>query len=425
MNAFKVVWRSMTQRRLATVLTIFSVATGTALVIAISVLKAQTAGQFRKSTTGYELLIGAKGNALNLVLSTMYHLDYPPGEIPFPYYRTIARDDRVRSAIPLALDAHFRSYTLVGTIPAFFSAFEYKRGQTTEIARGEVFDDDWQAVIGSEVARATALDVGTLFRARDGIHAESVETSMRTEQIKITGVLAKTNTPFDRGIYVPLSTTQKIREFYAEQDRIRRENLGEEVDETSAVEKPVGKDPIATVTAMFVKAKSLPYAVGLAGRVNNEPVAQAVFPADAIHDLLRYIGSINNALLAIAFMVIVVAGIGILVSMYNSMNDRKHDIAVMRALGARRATVFKIIILEAVSICVMGGVVGVLAGHGLVEAAARPMARLIHITVSGLYFSWLEVVLVVFLGVLGAIAGLIPAKSAYEADVVTNLTMAY
>jgi len=425
MGTLKVVWRSMTQRRLATTLTIMSVALGGALVIAISMLKAQAERQFTKSTTGYELIVGARGNALNLVLSTMYHLDYPPGEIPYSYCRELAGDHRVRSAVPLALEGHFKDYTLVGTIPGFFTDFEYKPGHATAIAAGEAFSGDWQAVIGAEVAKATELDVGRIFRARQGIHAEAVETSRKTDRIKVVGVLEKTDTPFDRGIYVSLPTIQKIREFYAEEERIRRENLGEPVGEAPTIAKPVGNDPIATVTAMFIKAKAIQYAVGIQTRVSNEQVAQAVFPVDVIRDLLHYIGSINYALLAIAFVVIIVAGVSILVSIYNSMNDRKHDIAVMRALGARRATIFKIVVLEAVTICVLGGLAGILVGHGIVAAGAGQLAKLVHITVSGLYFSPAELLLVVFLGVLGAFAGLIPAKSAYDADVVTNLTLAY
>jgi putative ABC transport system permease protein len=440
MNTLKVAWRSMTQRRLATVLTILSVAVGTALVIAIALLKAEAAEESKKATMGYELLVGAKGNPLDLVLSTMYHTDYPPGEIPYSYYVEIVRDDRVDSAIPLALEAHYKAYTLVGTIPAFFTQFEYRAGYKTSLAAGEVFSvdyeapevpdellqtdqegDPWPVIAGAEAARALKLELGRSFRARQGIHADAVELSKPSHRLKVMGILDETDTPFDRGLYVPLSVTQKLREFYGRQERIRRTNLGQPLDEAPAVEEAV-EGPISTVTGVFVKGKSLDYTVGVATDVNRAQVAQAVFPADALRELFEKLGSVNNALMAIAFVVIVVAGIGILVSMYNSMNDRKHDIAVMRALGAQRTTVFKIIILEAVSIGVLGGLVGIVAGHGIIVAGAGQIAKLVHINITGVYFTPAELWLVVFLAALGAVAGMIPAKSAYDADIVTNLS---
>ena len=162
--------------------------------------------------------------------------------------------------------------------------------------------------------------------------------------------------------------------------------------------------------------------LGLPTAVNREPTAQAVAPSQVISDLFeRIIGNIQKLLLVLAVLVVVVAGIGIMVSMYNSMSDRRHDIAIMRALGASRYTVMSIILMESILLSLGGGALGLLIGHGLIGALGPTIADQTGVIVNVWDFQTIELILIPGLVLLATLVGYLPAMYAYKTDVVKSL----
>ncbi len=438
MSLWKIAWRSIQQRALASALTAVSMALGVALVVTVLVIHQVVDQSFRRSAQGYNLIVGAKGGRLELVLNTVYHLGRPIENIPYKVYLELSEGrykPSVEVAIPVCMGDSYEGFPVIGTMPEMFTKLHYLEGQDYEFAAGNNFNaaNEFEAVIGFQVARKTGLTVGGTFRPSHGL-IEKGEHGHQHRPFTIAGVLAPTGTPMDRALFV------NMEGFYHLEGHTRPASAVHRPPSTvhlSANNRPVPPteseahdhdapvpDSQKRVTAILVCTKGDWQAESLAKQVDEEqPTAQAVLPAREISGLLDgIVGNIQLLLLVLAILVVVVAGIGILVSIYNSMNDRRHEIAVMRALGARRSTVVVVILLESILLSLGGGLLGLLLGHGLI-GLLRPMIEdQTGVIVHALAFQWVELILIPGLIGLATIVGYLPAVVAYRTDVAKSLS---
>lgn len=402
MSLTRIVLKNVAERKLSSALTTLSIALGVAVVIAILGIKRQSRDGFNQSAFGYELIVGPKGSALQLVLNTVYHLDTSPGNVPYEVYKSLRSDRRVRAAYPIAVGDHYRGFRIVAATDRFLTDFEIQPGRKFVIeGRPYVYSEErlekamsghhvhgpFEAVIGAIVARKTGLRAGSTFEASHG------EASTHEEKWTVVGILRETGTPADRAIFINLESFFAIRE---------HESRGE-------------------ISAVIVKTKGFHAMQDLQYEMNRRPDVMAVAPAAVVGDLFEMIGKVDVLLLAVSVLVIVVAGISILVSIFNSMSERRRAIAIMRALGARRTTVLAIILLESVFLCIAGGVIGLALGHGLAAAAASALRSEVGLSVSAWAFHWEDLVVLGGLLVLGAAVGTVPAAKAYRTDVAEGL----
>jgi len=256
----------------------------------------------------------------------------------------------------------------------------------------------FEAVVGASAARSTGLGVGSTFKATHGLQ----EGKAHEEQWTVTGVLKPSGSPADRAIFINLES------FAATGDHAK-----------AAVEE---KDRRGRISSVIVITKGSRAADDLRYDFQNRPDAMAVTPAREIHTFFEMIGNIDKILLAVSGLVILVAGVSILVSIYNSMSERKRPIAILRALGARRGTILSIILMEATTLCLLGGVAGVVAGHALAEGAGRILGAQAGVSVTGWAFHPLEAAVIGGLMVLGVLVGLLPAFKAYRSDIARGLS---
>jgi len=473
MNQVTIAFKSVRQRWLASALTGLSVSLGVALMVTVLVINGVVTRMFSQSATGFHLIVGAKGSPMQLVLNTIYFLDRPIENLPYKYYLDLARLSSVSQAIPFNLgdttaDGRFR---IVGTIPKFFE-LEYVPGKTLALQSGAFLKEPFDAVIGARVARAYGWRVGQEFPIAHGGNLDDVHA----EHFKIAGVLQPTGTPIDRAVFVHIDGFYLIpgHEKPLEEARARDEALSSEEapivmpsrtrgqpparQQPDPAERPdpsgppprgghppekappaKARPPAETgagqpgkprtipdeqkeVTAVLLQMKSELLAALMQPRINKAPVAQAVNPIQQISQLLRdVVGNIRTMLVVMTTLIIIVSGVGIFVSIYNSMADRKREIAIMRALGARRLTVFSIIMTEAVLICLGGGLFGLLLGHGLVFVATPIVEAKSDLYINPWSFDPWELVLIPALAGLAAVVGLVPAATAYRADVARGL----
>lgn len=408
MSIGTIVLKNVLQRKLSSALTALSILLGVAVMVAILTIRRQGRESFGQSAFGYELIVGAKGSALQLVLNTVYHLDVSPGNIPYSLYRELKDGDkRVKLAIPVAVGDQYQGFRIVGTSDVYLTDFEYEPGRRFEIegrpfrfseerlekaVRGEEADGPFEAVIGSVAAKKTGLRLGSTFAAAHGV-LDDVNAETHEESWTVVGILRETGTPSDRAIFINLDSFFEIR----------------------------GHTKGGQISAVILKTRGGFAAMSLQSELNRRTDVMAVVPAQVVGDLFEMIGKVDVLLLAISVLVIVVAGVSILVSIYNSMSERRRSIAILRAIGARRKTVLLIILLEAVFLCVLGGAVGLLAGHGLAAVAGAVLKAQVGVGLS----PWTPHVqeLFVFGGliVLGAIVGTIPALKAYRTDIAEGL----
>lgn len=420
MNILKIVFRNLRHRKLSSLLTVFSILTGVALVISIMLIKQETENAFSQTATGYEIIVGPKGSPLQLTLSTVYQIGVPIQNMPLKTYELLKNDKRVKNAIPYVLGDNYKNFRFVGTVPEIFTEFEYKKGIKYKLKEGNFFSNDLEAVIGSEVSEKTGLKVGDLFTGSHGIEAYEGSETHEEFIFKVAGILEQTYTPIDRVIFVPMNAIWKIHSHEAEVKKA-------ETDTSVHVhENEISAEYEKTVTAVLLKLKSPVYFDLLRRQINDNKYeginAQAILPVFEIKQLFDIIGNINSILLVISYLVIFTGAISILVSIYNSINERKRDIAIMRSLGAKRCFIFGIIISEGFIISLAGALSGILTAHFLIYLFRNRISEAAGIQISGIAYNSNEIFILLGTVLLGMTVSLIPAVKAYRTDVAKNLS---
>ncbi len=463
----------MRQRGLSSALTLLSLALGIALTVLVLGIYGIIEDAFRRnSSVGYNLIVGAKGSPLQLTLNTVYYLSQPIETIPYDeYLEYLPQSERQRQAelfngigdvdtdrdgryapymmggfaIPVGLGDYFGPFRVVATTPDFFELLRHgpNLDQEFRFAEGRNFrlDDPehgpFEAVIGSRVAADMGVGVGDTIDPSHGDpdgHGHDVHFA-------IVGILEPTGTPNDRAAFVNLEGFYLMEGHARVIDPEAAPGDGESEEEESAEEVASGEpqepspgpeaagtlsyEPLPIdrrdLTAVLLRADGI-FAAKMQKTINKSLRTQAAAPVGEITGLLTVIvGPLLSALLLITVLTCVVAAVGILVSIYNSMNDRKRDIAVMRALGARRDTVLAIILLESLLIAVGGALIGWVLAHVAMYAAGGFIEERTGVQVGLLTVSRAELMVVPLVLVLAALAGLLPALVGYRTDVSKNL----
>jgi len=396
MTLFRIVLKSLRQHLLSTAVTALSLALAVGLLMTVWVVKEQSHATFTNVTAGFDAVLGARGSKLQLVLNAIFHLEASPGNIRWSDYQFIKRNRAVQLAVPLAVGDNYRGYRLVGTETNLFN-HAYDGAKTYQVRPGgRIFEDGYkEAVVGSFAARRLGLKVGDKFNPYHGLIFD--EEARHADVYVVVGVLEPTNTPADRVIWIPIQGLQTM----------------------------AGHDPKAAtdVSAVLIKLRA-PTAGFMLDQMYNKQGDKMTFafPIGAVmSQLFDKIGWFDKVLEAVAYLVALVAIGSILASIYNSMNERRRDIAIMRALGARRATVFSAVVLEAGAIASLGVLIGFAFYTAIMSTAASVIRQQTGVVLEP--FVWHRVMLWAPLGMiaLGALAGVVPAFKAYRTHVAEHL----
>jgi putative ABC transport system permease protein len=437
MSLFGIAWRNIRQRLLTSGLTALSLALGVALVVATLVTGGIVSRAFESgSGLGYNMIVGAKGSPLQLVLNSVYFISKPIENISWATYQDFLpaarRPDGVdgkfaastRTAVPICMGDYFRSFRVVGTNADFFDRLTCGDGRPFRFGSGSNFRDAdfFGGVLGATVAANLGLKVGDAFAPTHGADDGKVH-----DPFTVTGILARTDTPVDRGVFV------NMEGFYLQEGHakpVEEPVEGQPASPQPKLERPEGTPvPLPPeqreVTAILLETASLPglpaelTAMGLRTAINEGRDAQAALPIAEIRQLLDlFVRPLQWLLLLVTSLVVVVSAIGILVSMVGSSLERSRDVAIMRALGARRSHVLATVLIEAVLLAVGGGLAGWALGHLLVGALGPFITTQAGVSASVLSASpGAEALLVPSLVALAILAALLPAVAAYRTDV--------
>ena len=397
MTLVLIVYRSLRQHAFSTLVTAGSLALAGGLLMSVWMVKAQAQKSFLRTTTAFDAVLGARGSKLQLVLNSIFHLEASPGNLAWQDYEFIRRHPAVKTAIPIAVGDNLRGYRIVGTIPELFTAVEYAPGRKYAFAPGgRVFAADAkEAVVGSFAADRLGLKVGDSFHPFHGLAFDP--SAQHADVFTVVGVMEPTNTPLDRVVLVPIRGVQTMS----------------------------GHDPRAAtdISAVLVKLRS-PTAGFMLDILINKQGSRLTFayPVGAIlSELFDKISWFDRVLALVAYLVALVASASVLASIYNSMNSRKRDIAILRALGARRRLVFGAVVAE--SACI--GALGAVAGFGVYFVLFAAVSRVIRAQ-TGVVLSLSELHPVLALAPAGLVAlcalgGVVPALKAYRLPVAENL----
>lgn len=478
MSFWKIAWRNMQQRALASSLTALSMALGVALMIAVIVIYGVAVRQFEQSARGYHRIVGGKGGALQLVLSTVYHIGKPLYPIPYTYYQKFLPGgdfaDVVELAIPLCLGDSYEApdgtfYRVVGTTPELFDKIQYgthddgspmkyefqpggRNFRDASKLSGEAFHEAaFEAIVGSVVAAQSGLQLSDEVNPTHGLGAEE---GHKHEGFKVVGILKPTGTANDRAVFINIEGfyaleghASKPHDEHASEDHAS-DGAAHEGEAPAAPANAPGESVAATpeeptgdehahdhaheplpiderkVTSVLVLCNSPFGPQVLESFIDkaNDPVAQTVAPASEIEVMMNsFVGPVRLILLVLTVLIVIVAGISILVSIYNSMSERSHDIAVMRALGASRGAVMAIILVESILLALGGGLLGIFLGHALIGLVSPYVVDRTGVALSWWQFDWQELVIIPGLVLLASLVGFLPAVAAYRTDVAKSL----
>lgn len=508
MSLWKIAWRSIQSRSIASILTCLSMALGITLVVSVLVINSVVSDTFNRNPgMGYDLVVGKLGSDYQLVLNTLFHVGKPPQNLPYSYYKEFVTPEGrfkklVSRAIPVCMGDNYEGFRVVATIPAMFDPdFDLGGGRKYVFAQGKNFEHErfFDAVIGAEVARQTGLRVADEFAPTHGIDQQGADAHVH-DAFTVVGILQPTGTPNDRALFINIEGFYLLEKHAKDppaddhaghdhaghdhdhgKDAKKGESKGKAEPEKKAEEKKSGCDeegevdpptvlafqdgkstkdahkhdhdhaghdhshhghdhartPLPEnqreVTAILVRGMPNNPLAGmqLATSINKGNEAQAASPVFVVTRLFSiFVDPLRQVLVGLAILVVAVAGIGVLVNIYNTMNERRREIAVMRALGARRTTVFQIILLESILLSLMGGLAGWFLGHALtwivgkvwlVDTAGVTIGfwQLVNIQIGsgGAIPIPLELLLVGGLVLLASVVGYLPAMSAYKTDV--------
>lgn len=398
MSLFGIVMRSLRQHLLSTCITSCSIALAGGLILSVWIIKDQANDAFVGVHAGFDAVLGARSSKLQLVLNSIFHVEASPGNVAWEDYLDIREHPGITHALPIAVGDNFRGYRLVGTLPELLQNIEHHPGQKYAVSSGGRWMDPHrrEAVVGFFAAQQLGLKVGDTFHPYHGLLYD--EEKQHAETYVVVGRLKPTNSPADRVIWIPLAGLQKMS----------------------------GHDPQAAtdISAVLIKLKQPQSGFRMDMSINKQGNRLTfAWPVDQIMaQLFQKIGWFDKILAMVAYLVAVVAAGGILSGLYNTMEERRRDIAILRALGARRRIIFGTILLESTVIALVGACFS-FAIYAIIFEGASGIIR--HQTGVVIHpWQWHPSMLWTPLGMilLGALAGCIPALKAYQTPVAENLT---
>ncbi len=397
MTLWLLVRRSLRQHFLSTVVTALSLALAGGLLMSVWVVKRQARATFTGQTGAWDAVLGARGAKLQLVLNALFHLEASPGNVAFSDFLTLSSNRAVALAIPIAVGDNYLGYRIVGTQTSLFTEAEASPGRRFRLASGgRWFEDGYrEAVVGSFVAQRLGLKPGDTFKPYHGLNFNPKE--QHDDEYVVTGILEPSNTPADRVLWIPLAGLQ---------------NMSGHAAATAS-----------DVSAVLVKLRS-PVAGQQLDLLYNKQGDRLTFAwplGTVLAQLFDKMGWFDQVLELVAYLVALVAAGSVLASLYNSLSARRRDLAILRALGARRMTVFASIILEAVSVAALGMVLAWVLYGVILQTVAAVIRAQTGVVLDP--WAWDPVLIIAPAGMvlLGALAGVLPALKAYSNPVAENL----
>jgi putative ABC transport system permease protein len=405
MNMIKLSWKYLIAKPLSTGLNILLLALGLAIITVLILIQDQFENKMTKDAEGIDLVVGAKGSPLQLILSSVYHIDFPTGNIDLKDAMALSKNRLVKNIIPLGLGDNYQGYRIVGT------NYDYLDLYSAQYSQGNAWEKPFDVVLGYEVAQKIGLKTGDTFIGSHGIGSSSHEHD--AHPYVITGVLSPMGNVLDKLILTSIESVWYTHD--------------EEHDHATH-EAPVAKtgfpdtDQDREVTSLLIQYRNPIAAVQLPRFINSKSALQAASPSFEISRLFELLGIGVKLIQGLAVVIIIIAGLGIFIALFNSLKERKYDLAVMRTLGASSWQLFLHIVLEGVILTVLGAIVGIAIGHLFLVILVMQNDQGAISTLSAAVFLKEELWILGYAVIVGILASLIPAWNAYQTDIAKQLT---
>jgi putative ABC transport system permease protein len=409
--------RSLLNRRGTVALTVFTIAISTALLVGVERLRGETRSSFASTLSGTDLIVGARAGTIQLLLYTVFRMGEPTANVSWQTYQEVAAAPAVAWTVPLSLGDSHRGFRVLGTTGAYFEHYRFGDRQPLAFAQGVAFDGVYEAVLGAEVAARLGYALGQSITIAHGIGQVSF-VNHDDKPFTVAGILAPTGTPVDRTVHVSLAAIEAIHIDW--QSGARRP--GRQVSAEDALAQDLTPK---SITAFLVGLENRVATFALQRQINEfraEPLT-AILPGVALQQLWSLTGVAENALRIVAACVVAVGLLGMLTALLTTLNERRREMAILRSVGARPATVLGLLTLEAVALTGAGIVLGVGLLYAII-AALRGLAA----SRFGLFLglgppSGPELVALLAILAAGLVVGLLPAWLGYRRSLSDGLTV--
>ena len=342
-------------------MTILAIGLSVALFLGVEKVRTGAKASFADTISGTDLILGARSGSVQLLLYSVFRIGNATNNVTWASYRHMAERDEVDWIVPISLGDSHRQFRVMGTSKAFFEHYRYRRDRALEVQQGVVMSDLFDAVIGSDVASALGYAAGDPIIVAHGLASFAMHDD---QPFRVAGILAKTGTPVDRTVIVSMEAIEAIHVDWSSGARIPGQTTP--VDEI----RQMDLTPNA-ITAALIGVKSPLQTFALQRAINEYPEEplMAILPGVALQELWQIVGIAETALLGVSAMVVVTALIGMMATMFSSLNERRREMAIFRAMGARPSTILGLLLLEAVLMATGGAALGLgLLYAGLVVA---------------------------------------------------------
>ena len=381
MSLWRLAWRYLWSQPLTAGLNLLLLSLGLAAIGFVLLVSEQIEAGVRRDLAGIDLVVGAKGSPMQIMLAGVFHLDVPTGNIPLASIEALRAQRLVARVVPLSLGDSLQGFRIVGTTADYLALYD------AQLATGRPWAQPMEAVLGAAAARATGLKPGDRFAGSHGLGAQG--TAHAHHDYTVVGVLAATGGVLDRLVLTDLASVWEVH------------------DEIKADE----------VTLALVSYRSPLAAISLPRWVNAQPGLQAAAPALETARLLRMVGVGTEVLRGFGVVLLLAAGLSVWVALLHAVRARQGDLAMLRLLGAPPWRVAALVSLEALSLALLASVLGLALAHGLVAILGRVLAAQQSLSLSGAWLSpWEWTVPAVALG-LAVLAAALPAWRAFRLDV--------
>lgn len=432
--------KSLRNRRFTAALTVLSIALAVALLLGVERLRQESRETFASSVSGTDLIVGSRASPVQLLLASVFRIGNTTANVSWASYRRIAALPDVAWAIPLSLGDSHRGFSVLGTTPDYFDHFRYGRNRTLEFAQGQRFADDRGTVLGAEVAQSLGYRLGQEIVIAHG-SGDVAFTLHKDHPFRVVGILAKTGTPVDRAIHVSLEGMDAV---HADAGEHGHDPLAAAMraatppgapaarkDDHDHGHEPGDKDAHAdepasrTITAVLIGLKQRSKALFLQRQINesrDEPLT-ALLPGATLLEVWDIVAGAERTLIAISILVVVIGLAGMLIALLTSLSERRREMAVLRAVGARPWHVFALLVGEAAFLTAAGVALGVAALYLGLSVGKPWLEQRLGLFIALGWPSAAEFGLMILVAVSGVVIGLIPAYRIYRLSLSDGMTI--
>ena len=400
----KIAWKNIWFKPLNTVLSLVLLTASVAIISLLILLQNQFEKQFTSTIEGVDMVLGAPGSPLQLILSSVYHIDAPTGNINFKEAKTWMQHPMVKTAIPMAFGDSYKGYKILGTTP------EYLKKYNVGLQSGKMFETNFEVVLGHEIARNLDMKLGDTFF---GTHGDAEEGHVHEEfSYKVAGITEPTGQITDQLIYCTIPSVWAVHD---------HSGHGDQADESTRENIDDDKE----ITSVLIQFKNKMGLFSWGRLVAQNTKMMAAMPAIEINRLFSMFGIGLEALQYLAYGIMLISGISIFIALYNTLKERKFEFALIRIVGGSSKQLFGMVLFESLLLCLVGFVMGSMLGRLALYVISLNTTAEFKMSFNPLAIIWdKEGYLFGVTIFVGIIAALIPALKAYRLNISKTLANA-